>query len=382
MILKIALLADLHVGAIPSAQLYKELKSSFLDFIQCRYIDMIVIAGDFYNSVLSLNSPSSIMAFQFMNEMMDICKKNGIRYVRVIEGTLSHDNFQIRNFSMYNEFSPDIDFRIIETVTVEELCGTKILYIPEEYKENLTEYYEKYFDVPKKYYDIIIGHGMFKETSFIKDDGENDVSKAPILDSKLIGSICKGPIFFGHIHTPTILRKHIYYIGSFSRWVYGQEEDKGFYLCVYDTDTKMYAVEFIVNPLARRFDTIKVDIDKYDKPMDTLVKFARQIKRDNLRIQLIIESGERDCSYDISFLKEYYAGKPGYKLEVLDKREKLSQAKTEERVQKILTDFNFLFDNSIPIDTKIRKFIKRKNGKDVSEEMIRSILNMNNSEGA
>jgi hypothetical protein len=116
--------------------------------------------------------------------------------------------------------------------------------------------------------------------------------------------------------------------------------------------------------------------------MDELVKFAKQIRRDNLRIQIIIDGDERDYSYDISFLKEYYSGKTGYKLDIIDKREKLAQMRTEEKVQKILTDYNFLFDNSLPIDTKIRKFIKRKNGKDVSEEMIRSILNINNSEGA
>ena len=381
MILKMALLADVHVGAISSNQLYEELKTEFLDFIKKRYLDIIFIAGDFYNSVISLNSQSSIMAFKFMNELMDICEANGIKYVRVIEGTLSHDNFQIRNFSMYEELST-VDFRTIETVTVEEICGLKILYIPEEYRENLVSYYAPYFNVPKKHYDLIVGHGMFKETSFIKDDSENDVSKAPILDSKLICSICKGPIFFGHIHTSMIIRKHIYYIGSFSRWVYGQEEDKGFYLCVYDTDTKMYAVEFIVNKMARKFDTIKVDLDKYTKSMDELVKFAKQIRRDNLRIQIIIDGDERDYSYDISFLKEYYSGKTGYKLDIIDKREKLAQMRTEEKVQKILTDYNFLFDNSLPIDTKIRKFIKRKNGKDVSEEMIRSILNINNSEGA
>lgn len=377
MLFKLAVIADIHFGAIPASRLYEELRKEFLDFIEKRYIDMIVIAGDFYNSVISLNSQSSIMAFKFMNELMSICESNGIHYVRVLEGTMSHDNFQIQNFSVY-EGSTQVDFRTIQSVTSEELCGMKILYIPEEYKENPVEYYAPYFNVPKKYYDFIFGHGMFKETSFVTDDGENGVSKAPIMDSKLLGSICKGPIFFGHIHTPTVIRKHIYYVGSFSRWVYGQEEDKGFYLCIYDTDSCMYAVEFIVNKMAKRYDTIKVDLDKYDKSMDELTKFAKAIKVDNLRIQIIIDGGEKDYSYNISFLKEYYAGKPGYKLDIIDRREKLIQAKTEEKVKKILTDYNFLFDNSLPIDTKIRKFIKRKNGRDIDEDMIRDILTKKN----
>ena len=49
----------------------------------------------------------------------------------------------------------------------------------------------------------------------------------------------------------------------------------------------------------------------------------------------------------------------------------------EQKVQKILTDYNFLFDNDIPVETKIHRFIKRKYSRDVSEEMIRDLLNLN-----
>ena len=218
---------------------------------------------------------------------------------------------------------------------------------------------------------------MFKETSFTNDDGENIISKAPILDSKLIGSLCKGPVFFGHIHTSQIIRKHIYYVGSYSRWVYGQEEPKGFYLCAFDTDTKRYATEFIENHGARLYDTIKVFMDTYNKPVEELVKFARNFKKDNLRVQLIVESDARDYSYEISFLKEYYTGKQGYKLDIVDKREKLLKEQTEEKVNKLTTEYNFLFDNSIPVETKIHKFIKRKYARDVSEDIIRNLLNLN-----
>lgn len=376
MIFKVAIIADLHFGAQSPKQLYSELEAGFLDFIKDRYLDMIVIAGDFYNSVISLNSQTSIIAFKFMNELIKICETNGIRYVRILEGTLSHDNFQIRNFSMY-EANKKVDVRIITTVRSEILEGMNILYIPEEYMEDPKTYYDKYFNVPKKYYDFIFGHGMFKEVSFVSDDGENAISQAPVMDSKLIGSICKGPIFFGHIHTPTIIRNHIYYVGSYSRWVYGQEEDKGFYICVYDTDSYRYMIEFIVNRNTRRFDTVKVVLDNYKKSPEELIAFVKQLKRDNLRVQLIAESGDKDFSYFISFLKEYYTGKQGYKLDIVDKREKLVKQKTEERVKQIMTDYNFLFDKSLPVTVKIQKYIKRKYSKDISEEFLKNLLNLN-----
>lgn len=377
MIFTVATIADIHFGALPPKQLYGELKTGFLDFIERHYIDMVVIAGDFFHSIIALNSHTARAAFIFMRDLMDICEKNGVKYVRVLEGTLSHDNFQILNFSMFQD-NPKVDFRIVTTVGEEILSnGLKILYLPEEYRENFTDYYKTYFSRPKKFYDFIFGHGMFKETSFTSDDGENIISKAPILDSKLIGSLCKGPVFFGHIHTSQIIRKHIYYVGSYSRWVYGQEEPKGFYICAFDTDTKRYATEFIENHNARLYDTIKVFMDTYNKPVEDLIKFARTFKKDNLRIQLIVESDARDYSYEISFLKEYYTGKQGYKLDIVDKREKLLKEQTEEKVNRLTTEYNFLFDNSLPVETKIHKFIKRKYAKDVSEDIIRNLLNLN-----
>ena len=375
MIFTTAILADVHFGAVSSKQLYQELKDQFLEFIKDRYLDMIVIAGDFFNSVISLNSKTSMRAFRFMDELVGLCKRNNIRYIRIIEGTLSHDNFQIENFSVF-ESDPDLDFRVITKICDEVLDGLRILYVPEEYIENPMEYYKPYFDRGKKYYNMIFGHGMFKETSFTNDDGENIISQAPILDSKVIGTICRGPVFFGHIHTSQVIRKHIYYVGSFSRWVYGQEEPKGFYVSVYDTDTDRYAVEFIENTMARRYDTLKVHLDYYDKPIESLINVAKTLKVDNLRIQVLIEGSEKDFSAMLAMLKEYYTGKAGYKLDIVDKREKLRQEKTEEKVNKILTEYNFVFDNSIPVDVKIHKFIKRKHSKDVSDEIIRNVLNL------
>ena len=137
-------------------------------------------------------------------------------------------------------------------------------------------------------------------------------------------------------------------------------------------------MQFIENTLARKYDTIKVFIDKFNKPIDELVKFVKEFKKDNLRVQVIVEdNANKDYSYDLSFLKEYYAGKQGYKLDIVDTREKLKKEQTEERINKLTTEYNFLFDNSLPVETKIHKFIKRKYAKDVSEEIIRNLLNLN-----
>ena len=375
----VAVIADIHFGAIRPEQLYTELKESFLDFIKDKYLDMIVIAGDFFNSIISLNSQSALKAFKFMRELVEICEKNEIKYVRIIEGTLSHDNLQILNFQNY-ESNKKVDFKVITTVREESLSnGLNILYFPEEYMEDPISYYKDYICKPSKYYDFIFGHGMFKETSFVKDDSESMISKAPIWDSKFLSSICRGPIFFGHIHTSQIIRKHIYYTGSFSRWVYGQEEDKGFYIFTYHMETGKYLTEFIVNKLARRFDTTKVFLEKAleTQTIDELIKRLKLFKVDNLRIQVLVEALQKDYSLPISIMKEYFTGKPGYKFELIDLREKAQHQQMEEKINKLSSDYEFLFDDNLPVQTKIHKFIKRKYEKDVSEEKIMNLLNIN-----
>lgn len=379
MIFTTAVIADIHFGAVKPDQLYHELKNEFLNFIKDRYIDMIVIAGDFFNSITTLNSHSTLTAFSFMRELVSICEDNDIKYIRIIEGTLSHDNFQILNFRSY-ENNKNVNFKIITKVISEELDnGIKILYIPEEYMDNFKDYYKEYLDKPKKYYDFIFGHGMFKETSFTKDDSESEISKAPIWDSKLLISLCKGPIFFGHIHTSQIIRKHIYYTGSFSRWVYGQEENKGFYIFTYDTESFKYLTQFIVNKLAKEYNTFTVHFEQMMKKysLEDFIKKCKEFKGDNnLRIIILLSELSKDYSYELAYIKEYFSGKPNYKIEIVDTREVIEKEKTEAKVNQLLSDYNFLFEN-IPVYVKISKFIKRKYSKEVSEEKIKDLLNLN-----
>ena len=375
MILTAAVISDIHFGAIKPNTLYNELKTQFLDFIKERYIDMIVICGDFYNSIISLNSQTAITSFDFINELIAICENNGIKYVRIIEGTLSHDNYQILNFRMH-EANTKVDFKVITTVCSEVIENQiSILYIPEEYMTDIYEFYKKYLVKDKKYYDLIFGHGMFKETSFTEEEGETNISRAPIWSSKLLTSLCKGPIFFGHIHTSQIIRKHIYYTGSFSRWVYGQEEAKGFYIFAYDSDSHKYIAEFIENKLARLYDTMVIHLSAFKGSIESLINLIKDKRREYLRIKVLIENTDRDLSYDLSILREYFSGKPLFKIDIIDLRQKEKQRELEEKVNKLFSDYDFIFDKDISIEVKLHKFIKRKYDKELSIEKIKSLLN-------
>lgn len=366
-------IADVHFGSAKAVNLYNELKESFIKFIKGKRIDMIVICGDYFNSILNLNSKSSHLSVLFMDELVEICKSEGIKYIRIIEGTLSHDNKQLSVFKIY-ETDKDINFKIFFNVSEEILEeGIKILYLPEEYIVDKELYYKEYFN-KRKYYDFVFGHGMFTECSFSNNDGESQISKAPVFNSKQIISICKGPILFGHIHTRTIIRKHIHYIGSFSRWVYGQEEAKGFELILYDTSSSRYLFEFIENKLAPRFDTITIKNFSHFQSIESLINFINKFKIDNLRIKVILDKISDNDKMFITYLREYYTNKSGYKLEIENKIQNEMRKNIENKVNLLLEKYDFVFDKKIPPEIKIQKFIERKNSKLIELEVIKDIL--------
>lgn len=373
----VAFIADIHFGALPSEELYNELRKNFLDKIQNKKIDMVVFGGDLFHSIITMNYSTSHYILLFMKEVLEICKENNIKYIRIIQGTMSHDNNQLNNFAIY-ENRTDINFKIFRTVGTEDLEeGIKILYVPEEYMSNLEEYYKEYLDETKgKQYDFIFGHGMFKEVAFIAKNQESEVtmSKAPIFDSKLFESVCKGPIYFGHIHTKTNIRKQIYYPGSFSRFKHGEEEDKGWYLCIYNKETGDYKHEFIVNDMAKTYTTILVNLSDKSEANDIIriVKLGLE-QNDYVKLKIVINDNI-DSSYILARVNEEFSNNKKVQIDVKNNFEFKQEIEEDKVVQKIYDKYEFLFDEGLTHEDKIQKFIQMKKEKTVPIEVIKKML--------
>lgn len=373
----VAFIADIHFGAMKSDKLFSQLKSYFIKTIENSSLDMVVFGGDLFHSIISMNYATSHAVMMFMEEVVNTCTNSGIKYIRIIQGTMSHDNSQLHNFTLYENRS-DIDFKIVMNVEEENLVeGVNILYIPEEYMSDMESFYQPYLS-KEKYYDFIFGHGMFKEVAFVAKNQESEItmSKAPIFDSRVVLGAARGPIFFGHIHTHTNIRKHIYYPGSFSRFQHGEEDPKGFYLCLYDTQTAQYITEFITNPDAPEYVTIEVpDIRPYQDDPQSLINMVKAMKADYIKIKIILMN-EIDYSYTIQYLKNYFSDKPKYKLDIKDEVQFIKEKETEKMVNTILEKYHFIFDKSISHEDKIQKFIETKYGKIVPIETIKDELNI------
>lgn len=374
-------LADLHFGTVPAEIFYKELEEGFIKYAQSLAIlDFIFIAGDFFDCKMPLNSDHTKYALMFFkHKLIPLCKEKNTK-LRIIKGTRFHDNDQLDILELIGD--TDCDIKIFDTVSEEELFnGVNVLYIPEEYIADKDEYYKEYF-TKEKYYDMIVGHGLFGETAFAAKNQESEVtmSKAPIFNSKDIARICKGPIFFGHIHTSKIIRDQIYYIGSYSRWVFGEEEPKGFTVSIYTPDTGKYKVEFVENKLARKYDTMVLTSDFYkDKADSDIAKEALDISllalKDKLRVIYNIDENHPNPSLLNSLLVDIFGKQKEIKL-IVNNNSKEQQKKNEmdEKLNRLKDIYDFIFNKSIPIEEKLSQFIKIKSKKDIHPDKIREYL--------
>ena len=373
------IISDIHFGALKPLDLYNQLKESFLDYIEkLAIIDFIVITGDLFDSRISLNSDHAKVAIQFIKRIIEICRNKNTK-IRIIKGTESHDNKQLDILDIFYN-NNDIDFKIINTVSDEYLFDNfKVLYIPEEYMENKDEYYSNYFN---NTYDMIFGHGLVNDVMFIasKQESEITMSKAPVFKTENLINICKGPIFFGHIHTPQIIKKKFYYVGSFSRWSFGEEEDKGFYLVSYVPGNGKYKTEFIKNKLAKTYNTVRIDEssplfnENVDNIINNMITFINTFTADYLRFVVSIPEDYENPLLLTNMLNEIFSKFNHVKL-VVNNNNKLKQKKNmEEKINLLLDKYGFIFDKNLDHDEKISKFLKIKYNKNIPINKLRDYL--------
>lgn len=376
----IASAPDWHFGAFEAERLYEESSIFRHELESLEKLDIIVIPGDLFDYKLSANSSHMKYALKFIMDIMKIAESKNAK-VRLIQGTESHDNDQLALFKIINDFMDTIDFKIIHTVEKEQIFhDLKVLYIPEEYIDNMEEYYKEYFE---EEYDFIFGHGLVDKASFIASiqESEGTRPKAPIFKVDELSSITKGAIYFGHIHRSLVYDK-FRYVGSQSRWSHGEEEPKGFYLTTYDTETLEMNERFVENILARRYDTIKIFDDSpvfKERPhilVTNLLDFANNHIKDYLRLEIHIPEDYPDPHLLNSLLQETFNKNKKIKLKILNTLKEKSAAKVKERVDELMEKYHFVFNRQTDIPTKVAEFVKLKYGRDIPIEKMRKYLQM------
>ena len=364
-------IADIHMGAIKADILAEELDSIFIKYIECmKSLDFVMIAGDLFDTKLALNSKHTKRLFSFMKKLMNLCIEKDAK-LRIIYGTEYHESNQLSTLQFLMKSKCDV--KIYETVADEELYPDfNVLYVPEEYIKDIDEYYKDFFN---NKYDMVIGHGMVNEVAFASKIQTSEVTmlRAPIFNTKKLLDICKGPLFFGHIHKHQCIRDRLYYVGSFSRWCFGEEEPKGFMKVVYTPETKEYTTDFIENTKAKSYNTMVVDYNNTTDDMNYVLNMINSVEYDKLRIIFNIPENHENPLLLSSMITDTFSKYKDIKI-VINNNYKEKRKKMEQELKKLQLTFDFMMDDGMSVEEKICKFIKIKYNIDISIDEMREYL--------
>jgi DNA repair exonuclease SbcCD nuclease subunit len=134
--LDIISLSDIHLGHPdnPAERIIKNLKNAFSDNASMAEIDIIFIAGDVFDRLLSLPDDAVTEIDFWITSFLRLCKKHDI-VLRVLEGTPSHDWKQSKRFVKINELSRiGADVQHVTELSIEYIdrFGINVLYVPDE----------------------------------------------------------------------------------------------------------------------------------------------------------------------------------------------------------------------------------------------------------
>lgn len=378
-------LADIHIGAIPVSQTYKEI--NFLrKYLVNKYFSFIIIAGDLFDKKLYSGEDYIVIANQLILLLMSKCDK-----LRVIEGTSSHDNNQYSIFKQYEETSihkilqKNIDFKIIESVQEEMLFpDLEVLYIPEEYIYDKKEYYRNFFNTEDKY-DYVFGHGIIQEamSNAVKNTNKSKEhrKKAPIFSTFELEKICKGKVYFGHYHVNTNIHDKVFYVGSYSRDKFGEEEPKGFYEL--SCNDNKYSEKFIENTITENYLTISFPYNhKIFNPDVDLVKEFDNIKNkkkesgvEHLRLIFNIPDEYPNPEFFINIVNDTFKNTHEYKLDIVNGYIKTKKNINKQKFREIRDKFNYIFDENSNIEDNISGYSRDKLNREISPEKVNKYLN-------
>lgn len=291
--LKILEISDVHLGhaKTTSAKILKTLREIFKRREEIALLDMIIIAGDFFDHDLSLPFDEVYEIRTFIIHLLEMCKEYGI-CLRVLEGTPSHDWKQSRLFTHLNDVAKiGADVKFFDKLSIEyiEHLDVQMLYIPDEWKPTTEETWQDVTEKLKQHQleavDFVVMHGTFPHQM-----PENVRDKLDTHNSLNYIGITKYFVFVGHIHSFSQY-ECILSAGSPERLAHGEEGPKGYIMVEVDRVNGQHKIQFIENKEATVYKTINCNGLTTE---DSLKKLRKEIpKRDEpMYIRIACRSGD------------------------------------------------------------------------------------------
>lgn len=375
-------LADMHWGAMDSFTMYNNLEV-VLEFIRQMKdeLDFVIIAGDYFDYRLQLNSKTALLAIDWFDKLITTCKESNVKKVRMFKGTREHDNDQLEVFRPPYETS-DNYFKLFNTTEVEELLpGLRCVYCPDE-NMNLTEYHQIYCTKFIPHPHIGFFHGNFDtilpDIEYDRIQGHN--LPTMIYEYEKFSRLIHGPLISGHWHVKSDY-KSLYYVGSFDRWKFNEEDDKGFIYGEFNIDADEYFIHRVVNPLAIQYKTVIVNSEDFNTPEQfaSLANIINEnIKTDpdmKLRVSYMLSSVSEEALINFNVFQRQYANNKQVKIELKDLVKREARKVKKKQVEIEASKYDYIFDSDIKkIPEIVHRFILDNKDVDVPTSTIEKYI--------
>lgn len=352
---KIVSIADIHFGCNEKPEyMYSVLKDQFINKIINLDFDIVAICGDLFDNKLMSNNPSITYAIQFIDDLVNLCASKNATLL-ILDGTQSHDAGQLSLFYHYMN-NPAFDVRIIENIRFEDVKGLRILCIPEKYGLPEDEYVKVLYK--SGIYDMCILHGAYKGAYKGTEIATLNTNHSPVFGIKYFEN-CAGPILMGHYHTPSVYDRFAYYNGSAFRYKFGEEEEKGFLVTLYNPSLRRHYTELI--PIkSHTYTTINIDHLINDDPKNIINWIKDQKEKNNIdfiRVQF------NNPSDSIEVVRNYFRSNSHVRLQEIDKKEKQIE-QVDQEVLENNKQYSYIIDTSIGDYDKFVMYINQNEGYD------------------
>lgn len=354
MLHKIVTIADIHFGAIDPLYMYNNLQEQFIKPITGLDFDILCICGDLFDSRFMSNNPIISYALSFIDNLVNVCRSKQATLI-LLEGTASHDNGQLKLFYHYLE-DPSVDVRIIEKIDFLPIKGMKVLCIPEKY--GLPEDFYKQILFNSGAYDLCFLHGTFRGSFHGTEIATLNATKAPIFSMASFCN-CMGPILMGHYHVSSCYENYAYYNGSAFRWHFGEEQEKGFLVTLYDDQSRYHYTE-LVSIKSHKYITININ-DILTNDPKSIIEYIKNYKEQNgidyIRVQF------NNANDNINIVRNYFRNNTSVTLHELDRKSKqLEQIDINNLEQQ--QQYSYIIDPQMTDYQKFVMYINQQEGKE------------------
>ena len=366
-------IADIHsiVNPIP---IYMKEMYQLLERIEKEEdpIDFVILAGDYFDRQMYISDRKGYLSLQMLAKLIMTCIKRKIK-LRIVYGTDSHE---VNQYESMKELEDGIYYRVIHQM--EEEClfdDLTVLYIPEEIKTPEEQEIYKEFLNKEKSYDFIFGHGVIQESmvmaSLMMTKRELPAT-THIFHVKDLEESTKGYCIFGHYHVHTMISEKVFYVGSYSRFKFGEEKEKGW--MEISRENGLYNQEFVVNSFAPIYNTITLSaqsIEQFTREITALEEEFSKNPENHYKIKLEISDDPNENQMIYDSIREYRNQYHGI---MFDIRLKGIEKESEEG-KEIEEQFPILFDPNIGEVDKIHYFCERVYGTDIPNSFIEQVKN-------